>query len=110
MYKQLLGDHRKITDKYKSVEKDLAFTKSKCPLIRISFVCVMSCLGSNLFLRAAEAKKQMDRVLKESDAVKGKFCVCTSDWNCWYVFRVCDVVFCSAEKVKLEEEVAALKS
>ena len=33
----------------------------------------MSCLGSNLFLCAAEAKKQMDRVLKELDAVKGKF-------------------------------------
>ena len=30
MYKQLLGDHRKITDKYKAVEKDLAFTKSNC--------------------------------------------------------------------------------
>ena len=30
MYKQLLGDHRKITDKYKAAEKDLAFTKSKC--------------------------------------------------------------------------------
>ena len=37
------------------------------------FVSVTSCLGSNLFLRAAETKKQMDRVLKELDAVKGKF-------------------------------------
>ena len=72
MYKQLLGDHRKITDKFKSVEKDLAFAKSKCVLIRIILVSVMSCLGSNLFLPAAESKKQMDRVLKELDAVKGK--------------------------------------
>ena len=29
VYKQLLGDHRKITDKYKSVEKDLLFAKSE---------------------------------------------------------------------------------
>ena len=75
MYKQLLGDHRKITDKFKSTEKDLSFDKSKCLLIRIIFVSAMSCLGSNLLLLAAEAKKQMDRVLKELDAVKGKFCV-----------------------------------
>ena len=73
MYKQLLGDHRKITNKYKSVEKDLAFAKSKCLSSRITFVSAMSCLGSYLFLRAAEAKKQMDKVLKELEAVKGKF-------------------------------------
>ena len=30
VYKQLLGDHRKITDKLKSTEKDLAFAKSEC--------------------------------------------------------------------------------
>ena len=73
VYKQLLGDHRKIIDKYKSVEKDLAFAKSKCLSSRVTFVSTMSCLGSNLFLRAAEAKKQMDKVLKELEAVKGKF-------------------------------------
>ena len=32
MYKKLLGDHRKIMDKYKSVEKDLGFTKSECSI------------------------------------------------------------------------------
>ena len=32
VYKQLLGDHRKITDKYKSIEKDLGFTKSECSI------------------------------------------------------------------------------
>ena len=72
MYKQLLGDHRKITDKYKSAEKDLAFAKSKCLSSRIIFVSTMSYLGSYLFLRAAEAKKQVDKVLKELEAVKGK--------------------------------------
>ena len=38
MYKQLLGDHRKITDKYKSVEKDLLFAKSEYQSIRIILV------------------------------------------------------------------------
>ena len=37
VYKQLLGDHRKITDKYKAAEKDLAFTKSKCLADRNTF-------------------------------------------------------------------------
>ena len=36
VYKQLLGDHRKITDKYKSVEKDLLFAKSKYQSNRIT--------------------------------------------------------------------------
>ena len=73
MYKQLLGDHRKITDKYKSVEKDLAFAKSECLSSRIAFVRALSCLGSQLFLLAAESKKQLDKVLKELEAVKCKF-------------------------------------
>ena len=32
-----------------------------------------NCLGSNLSLLAAESKKQLDKVLKELEAVKGKF-------------------------------------
>ena len=38
VYKQLLGDHRKITDKYKSVEKDLLFAKSEYLSSRISLL------------------------------------------------------------------------
>ena len=37
VYKQLLDDHRKITDKYKATEKDLAFTKSECLADRNTF-------------------------------------------------------------------------
>ena len=73
MYKQLLGDHRKITDKYKSAEKDLLFAKSECLSSRIIFAFGVSYLGSYLFLRIGEAKKQMEKVLKELEAVKGKF-------------------------------------
>ena len=36
VFKQLLGDHRKITDKYKSAEKDLAFAKSEYLSSRIT--------------------------------------------------------------------------
>ena len=87
MYKQLLGDHRKITDKLKSTEKDLAFAKSECPSSRINFVYGISYLGSYLFLRAGEAKKQMDKVLKELEAVKGEFCT---------VFRI-EVLTCVSD-------------
>ena len=48
---------------------------------------VTSCLGSYLLLRAAEAKKQMDKVLKELEAVKGKFCT---------VFRI-DLLTCVSD-------------
>ena len=79
MYKQLLGDHRKITDKYKSAKKDLAFAKSKYLSSRIIFVSEMSYLGSYLLLRAGEAKRQLDKVLKELEAVKCKFLHLVSD-------------------------------
>ena len=42
-------------------------------LIRIILVSVTSCFGSDLSLPAAESKKQLDKVLKELEAVKGKF-------------------------------------
>ena len=37
VYKQLLGDHCKISDKYKAAEKELGFTKSKFLLSRVIF-------------------------------------------------------------------------
>ena len=58
VYKQLLGDHRKITDKFKAAEKDLGFTKSECLSNRIICLSEINLLGPYLLLvRAGEAKK-----------------------------------------------------
>ena len=88
VYKQLLGDHRKITDKFKSTEKELLFAKSECPSSRIFSLPRYNSCTDIIFACAGESKKQMENVLKELQAVKGKFrivfrivtLVCVSDY------------------------------
>ena len=67
--------------------------------------------------RAGEAKKQMDVVLKQLEAVKGKFLALCFGFECCAVFRISDRVSRSAEKEELaaalkreQDEVAALKT
>ena len=88
VYKHLLGDHRKITDKFKSAEKELLFSKSECPSSRIFSLPRFKSCTDIIFACAGESKKQMEKVLKELQAVKGKFrivfrivmLVCVSDF------------------------------
>ena len=67
--------------------------------------------------RAGEAKKQMDKVLKQLAAVKGKFLALCFGFKCCDLFRVPDRVSRSAEKEELaaslkreQDEVSTLKT